>query len=118
MDDGIYYDFKCRKFIDLDELYGIRSIKEIIHDEEDRNFYLLANKYREKLGIFLIRFSEPNPKKHNFILKWKNKLDIADGDINIVRNQKKRFKELVISYKTIFINTYNVVVFDISDDIS
>jgi hypothetical protein len=50
-------------------------------------------------------------------MKWKNKLDIADADIAVVRNEDKKFKELVVSYKTIFINTYNVKVIDISGDI-
>ena len=50
------------------------------------------------------------------MLKWKNKLDIADADVNIVRNHRKKFKELVISFKTIFMNTYNVQVIDISSD--
>lgn len=76
---------------------------------------MLANKFQEKLGIFLITFSEHDPSKHNYLLKWKNKLDIADADVCIVRNKKKKFKELVISYKTIFINTYNVCVLDISN---
>ena len=44
---------------------------------------------------------------HKFILKWKNKLDIADADVNIIR-EGSSFKELVISYKTIFMNTYCV----------
>lgn len=51
-------------------------------------FYILCNKYRQKLGIFLIRMNEKDPKDHIFILRWKNKLDIADANINIIRNVK------------------------------
>ena len=80
-------------------------------------FYLLANKYCEKLGLFIIRIHEKNPHAHSFFMKWKNKLDISDADIAVVRNEDKKFKELVVSYKTIFINTYNVKVIDISGDI-
>ena len=115
-DDGIYFNHRTRQFVDIDELYKIQNIKEIIHDHEDRHFYILCNKYKEKLGIFLIRMDENDPRQHTFILRWKNKLDIADCSVYIVRNHAKRFKELVISYKTIFINTYNVWVFDISRD--
>lgn len=80
-------------------------------------FYLLANKYEDKLGLFMIRLQETNPYNHNFFIKWKNKLDIADADIAVVRNEEKKLKELVVSYKTIFINTYNVKVVDISGEI-
>lgn len=100
--------------MDLDELFHISNIKEIIHDHEERVFYLLANKFKEKLGIFLIRFDENNPMEHCFVLRWKNKLDIADASIKIVRNHKNKYKELVVSFKTIFINTFNVFVLDIS----
>jgi hypothetical protein len=116
-DDGIYYNFRTKYYLDLDNEYQISNIKEIIHDHEDRVFYLLANKYCEKLGLFIIRIHEKNPHAHSFFMKWKNKLDIADADIAVVRNEDKKFKELVVSYKTIFINTYNVKVIDISGDI-
>ena len=49
-------------------------------------------------------------------MKYKNKLDIADADIAVMRNEKKKLKELVVSYKSININTYNVYVVDISGD--
>ena len=96
-------------------MYDISNIKEIIHDHEEHVFYMLANKYQEKLGIFLVRFNEEKPHKFNFLLKWKNKLDVSDADVNIVRNVKKKYKELVVSFKTIFMNTFNVQVIDISN---
>jgi len=114
IDDGIYYNHKTGLYVDLDEEFRISNIKEIIHDHEDRVFYLLANKFEEKLGLFMIRFSEVDPREHQFFMKWKNKLDIADADVAVMRNQQKKYKELVVSYKTIFINTYNVQVIDIS----
>ena len=49
-----------------------------------------------------------------FLIKWKNKLDIGDPNIYVLRNKQKGLKELIVSYKTIFINTYNVIVMDIS----
>jgi len=85
------------------------------YDEEERVFYMLANKFQEKLGIFLITFDDLDPSKHQFILRWKNKLDVSDANVFIVRNKKKKYKELVVSFKTIFINVYNVCVMDISN---
>jgi hypothetical protein len=68
----------------------------------------------------LIKFHELNPKKYNFFLKYKTKLDIADADIAVVRNKladknfEEGYKELIVSYKTINENTYNVFIVDIS----
>ena len=47
--------------VDLDQLYNISAIKNIIHDDESKSFYLLCNKYDGKLGTFLIKFNEKNP---------------------------------------------------------
>ena len=77
----------------------------------------MTNKYEGKLGFFLIRFSEFNPNKFNFHLKIKNKLEVGDCSIFVCRSQDQKgtkFKELVCGYKTININTYNLIVYDIS----
>jgi hypothetical protein len=111
--DGIYYNLATEAWLDLDELYDISNIKEIVHDAESLSFYLLANKFQGKSGVFLIKLHELNPKKFNFFLKYKTKLDIADADIAVVRNEKDMFKELIVSYKTINENTFNVFVVDI-----
>ena len=53
-----------------------------------------------------------------FLTKWKNKLDIGDASLNVLRHEDilgHEFKELIISYKSININTYNVTVMDISN---
>ena len=44
--------------MDLDELYDITCIQEIIYDDEDGNFYMLVNKHKGKLGLFLIQMDE------------------------------------------------------------
>lgn len=59
-------------------------------------------------------FDDEKPNQYKFLLKWKNKLDIGDAGIQIIR-QKNKFKELAISYKTIYMNTFNVQVIDISN---
>jgi hypothetical protein len=80
-------------------------------------FYLLSNKYEEKLGFFVLKMHENDPYNSRFLIKWKNKLDIGDSNIFVLRSSGHRgqnIKEIIISYKTIFINTYNIVVMDIS----
>ena len=115
-EDGIYKDMRNGTEIDLDEKFNIGIIKEIIHDDEDECFYLVANKYDEKLGFFIVRMSDSDPiGDFKFLTKYKNKLDIGDCKLSVMRSGEgqNRLKELVISYKTIYINTYNIVIMDI-----
>ena len=116
MDDGIYINSKTKQEVDIDEQYKIGNIKEIIFDTDDDVFYILSNKYMEKLGFFVLKMHENDPLQCKFLIKWKNKLDIGDTNIFVLRNKEKGIKEITISYKTIFINTYNVVVMDISKE--
>ena len=88
----------------------------MIYEPEDKKFYVLCNKHQERLGLFLIQFDEENPQDKVFILKYKNKLDIGNADIAIINNPAKKLKELLVSYKTIYMNTYTLQVFDIGSD--
>ena len=46
------------------------------------------------------------------MIKWKNKLDIGDAHIQLLR--RDNLEEVIISYKQIYINTYNIMCMDIS----
>ena len=85
-----------------------------MYDYEDQVFYLMANRYHDKLGFFVIVFHEENPDDFHFLINYKNKLDIGDANIMVLRNSQKMYKELILSYKTIYLNTYNITVLDIS----
>jgi len=101
--------------VDIDANYQVSAIKEIIYDYEDAVFYILANKFEEKLGFFVFTIQEKDPYQSKFYIKYKNKLDIGDTDINVLRDIHGQIKELVICYKTIYINTYNVIILDIGE---
>ena len=92
-------------------------IKCVIYDDEDENFYLLCNKKEETLGFFLIKFSKSDPKDFLFVTMVRHNLDIGNVNMFISRGKSdgKVFKELIIGYKMIFINTYTVLSIDISD---
>jgi len=116
-DDGIYVNVARNTEVDIDDEYNIGCIKEIIFDQEDRVFYILCNKYQEKLGFFVLRMREDDPNRSKFLIKIKNKLDIGDCNISVLRKKgRDGVKELIIGYKTIFINTYSVMCMDISTD--
>ena len=96
--------------------FNLNSIKGLTYDEEDKKFYLLFNKYQEKLGLYLMQIDELIPEKdYKFIIKWTNKLDIADAKCVILENKAYGYKELIISFKTIYVNTYTVQILDISN---
>jgi hypothetical protein len=48
-------------------------------------------------------------------MKLKNKLDIGDATV-AVNSRSSVSKELVIAYKTIYINTFTIIVLDISHE--
>lgn len=126
-DDSIHlnlYKKGRNRELDIDDEFHISAIKSIIYDEG--SFYILANKSRGKLGMFLFRMDESNPivknRKNNseelngeFILNMKNKLDIADANMFVLKNEEHGYRELIVSYKTMYINTYNINVVDLSD---
>jgi len=39
----------------------LESIKEIIYDPEGNQFLILANKFDEKLGFFVVKMNENDP---------------------------------------------------------
>lgn len=114
--DGIYVNTAKNLEYDIDQKFEIGLIKEIIYDEDDQCFYILSNKYQEKLGFYVLQFFQEKPHKSRFLIKFKNKLDIDDAYIAILRDKTKNIKEIVIGFKTIFINTYSVFVMDLTQD--
>lgn len=80
-------------------------------------FYLLANRYDGIIGFYLMKFPVDDPHKVERMTMWKHNLDIDNANMFISRgnNEKQKYKELVIGYKTIYINTYTVAVKDLSD---
>lgn len=115
-EDGFHIDLKKKSGVEtnISKHFEVDAIKEVIYDQEENNYYILANKFEEKLGFFILRLGEKDPTNSQFLIKWKNKLDIGDPNIYVLRNEQKGLKELIVSYKTIFINTYNVICMDIS----
>ncbi len=53
-EDGVYCNADTNKFVDLDKEFNIKCISEMIYDDDDKKFYLLANKKNEKLGLYLV----------------------------------------------------------------
>jgi hypothetical protein len=61
-----------------------------------------------------------NPDEDSeYLISWTNKLDIGNCDMHLMKETDKKTKEthtnIVISYKSIGINTFNVFVINLSD---
>lgn len=93
-------------------------ILDIVYDTETKEFYLLCNRRYEKVGFFLVKFANKDPKIYKFMTMIQNNLDIGDVNMYILRGNDSSgsYKELVCGYKTIYINVYNLDVFDLSGD--
>lgn len=103
--------------VDIDNNEGISSIQNIIAYEG--KFYILCNKKFGKLGFFLLSLDMEKPEDAcEYLISWSNKLDIANCDMHIMTEGKGDDKttNIVISYKMININTYNIFVINLSDD--
>lgn len=107
-----------KRELDIDEKENIGCLQNIVADET--HFYVLANKKDHKLGYYLFMIDLQNPEhEYTYLINWNNKLDIADCDLQIMREkdaftgENKHF--IVVSYKSIGINTYNVFVIDLDD---
>jgi hypothetical protein len=120
-DQSLYVDMEMRRFVDLDELFGVQGIKSVIYDREDEAFYLLCNKMNGALGLYLIMFEERQPENHKIITSWRHNLSIGDTCIYISRGldkDNKAYKELICGFKTIYINTFTTTVLDLGADIT
>lgn len=114
IDDSIYISLESEIEVDIDEEYDIKQIETIVFDVEDRIFYLLANKYKDYIGFILLKVSEDDPYHAKFLMNHCDKLDVGDANIYISKDPVDNSKELIISYKSIYLNILNTVIFSLS----
>ena len=112
MEDGIWVDINTNREEDLDIMFNVSLVLDVIIDTESKEYYLMCNKHKGMIGFYLIKFQSHEPNTFSFVTLVNNKLDIGDVNMKILRGNDKQgnYKELLIGYKTIYINTYNLVV--------
>lgn len=74
----------------------------------------MCNKYKDKLGFFVLKINQTSPNKCKFLIRLKNKLDIADTSMYILRDKHKGFKELIIGFKMIYVNLFSIFCLDVT----
>ena len=84
-EDAIWYNHSTNQELDIDELFEIDMVKDIVLDPEEKIFYFLANKRLGELGFYLIKFDAKNPKDFKFLTSWKHKLEIGDANVFILQ---------------------------------
>ena len=117
-EDCIYVNLKKKGpdvEFDLDENFHISCIEEAIYDAQDKCFFIIANKLKGQLGLYLLKISEEDPTMYNYLVKWNTKLQVGNANVYIQRSGAGQFKEIIVSYKSIYVNTFNVLVIDLSE---
>ena len=113
-EDCVYVNMHRNYELDIDQTFGIDVIKGILYDEVHQLFFLLCNKYNEKLGFYVMKIAEHDPHRTKFMIKWKNKSDIGDPFMCILEDKDgDGLRELIIAYKVIYINVYRIESMDI-----
>ena len=116
-DNVLFVNMKTREEVDIDSREEIKNIQNVCISASNDEFFILANKQEGKLGyyFFSIKIAKPNDEAE-YLIKWENKLDIANCDIQMLKQEDvtgKTVHSVVVSYKCIEINTFNVFVFDL-----
>lgn len=75
---------------------------------------MLANKKDGKLGYYLFSIDISDPHKQSqYYINWNNKLDIGNCDLHLMKEDNGS-ESIVVSYKCVGINTFNVFVIDLN----
>ena len=111
--DVLFINIRDDIEIDIDDLYHISDIRSVINLKQ--KFYVLANKCDNLLGYHLIEIDEnyPDTKEPCFLINQKSKLDIGNANIYLIWNEKKEKDYLMVSYKSIHINTYTILMINL-----
>jgi hypothetical protein len=98
---------------DIDDEEEVSCINNIVY--ADNKFFLMCNKRMGLLGQFLVALDTDNINEPaTYFIHWSNKLDISDCDMQVMTDKKtKKVMNIVVSFKNIGINTYNVFVYDV-----
>lgn len=119
-DDVLWVNIKLGVEIDIDEQYLLGDIKSLKRVKD--KFYVLANKYQRKLGYFLLELNQNLDPKNisatppRYVIKWENKLEIDNASLDsFISNDEDTEDQtnLIVSYKSIHVNTYTVFLINI-----
>ena len=68
------------------------------------------------MGFYILEIHQDYPTEGRFIMKWNNQEELGDANIIIKRDETRKLKELIVSYKQSYGNTYNIIVLDMTNN--
>ena len=69
--DGLWFNLKAKKELNINDLFRAEQIKAISYDREDEEFYVIFNyKKTGGVGLFLVKFEAQCPYHHGFLCRW------------------------------------------------
>lgn len=80
----LYIDKFNGNEIELTTMHNISEVQFVIHDREEKEFYILANRNGEKLGVYILKIEEDEPQNAVFIINWVTNLNIANTSMDIL----------------------------------
>lgn len=124
-DDALWINLTTKDEVDIDDIYNISSIRAL--EMYNKKFYVLANKYQNRLGYYLLELDVEKPKpgiEPKFIIRFTNKLDISDAALHMINLERedlqgniKKKVEIVASYKINHVNKYVIHVISIESSL-
>ena len=114
--NSVYINLSIGCEFDIDEWVEISEIKVVGYDTEGDDFFILCNKHMGKFGFFLVKFDSQEFENLKFMMKYENKLEIDDCYLYILNDAKAGLRELVLSYKTIFMNIHTILSMDLNTE--
>lgn len=112
-----YIDVKKKTEYAFEDDFDIHEFRSVVYDAISKKFIVVANKMDGVQGFYLFQFDVKDAKNVQFLHKQATQLEI--GDVNaFILDQKSGahdFLELIVAYKTIYINTYNVISIDLTN---
>ena len=111
-----YIDLENDTEYDIDYLYKLSDIRSVVFSHENNKYYVFANRSKGFLGQYLYEFDESNLDENenlipDILISQRSLLDNGDTKLNLIVSEGTN--KLVLSFKSIYINTYNVLIIDL-----
>lgn len=75
---------------------------------------MVSNQCNLQFGLYIIRIKEEDPYGGEFLIKWQNRLKFGDVNIEFLIDPDQGYREMVICYKVIYLNIFNILVLDLN----
>lgn len=112
----LWVNISTKVEVDIDEKFELADIKSLCFTND--KFYVLANKYKRKLGYFLLELEQnldAVDTEPRYVIRWENKLEIDDASLSYFKGKDdfEPVENFIVSFKSIHVNSYTVLLINI-----